>query len=323
MSEQQKPVKIEDINQQIEKLREQTRTADVQIQKDIEQRNQLNDQVKKTREEINELKAERDSINEKVKLLKQQRDAIRVKADPFTEEIKVRMEKIAELKKKVPRESQQSLREELDAIEWKIQTTSLDLQEEKRLIEDVKQLETLLSSYKKIDLQNKKIKDLMAQRKIIEEEADVFHKELTDLAKKSQEIHSQMIEKVNTAKISKAQADSLHQAYIKTKEENVLLYVKIAELIGQIRGLRASMKEEEKARRASAQLAYKEREMALKEKEKADKEKQEVVKQKQQEIKEKLGAEARDKLQKGQKLSWNEFQLVMGDDEEDTSDTQD
>ena len=38
-------------------------------------------------------------------------------------------------------------------------------------------------------------------------------------------------------------------------------------------------------------------------------------KEKQQAIKEKLGAEARDKLQKGEKLSWNEFQLVMGDDD--------
>ena len=34
-------------------------------------------------------------------------------------------------------------------------------------------------------------------------------------------------------------------------------------------------------------------------------------------MKEKLEAEARDKLQKGEKLSWNEFQLVMGEDDEE------
>ena len=260
MSEQQKPIKIEDINQQIEKLREQANTADVQITKHIEQRNQLNDQVKKTHQEINELKTERDSINEKVKLLKQQRDEIRAKTAPITEEINVIKEKIAELKKKVPRERQQDLQEELDAIEWKIQTTSLDLQEEKGLIENVKQLETLLSSYKKIDLKYKKIKDLLTQRQTIEAQADVFHKELTDLAKKSQEIHSQMIEKVNAAKVSKAQADGLHQAYVKTKEEILLFHVKIAELTGQLRGLRAAMREEEKVRRMAAQQAYKEKE---------------------------------------------------------------
>jgi len=316
MSEQQKPIKIEDINQQIEKLREQANTAEAQIKKHVEQRNQLNDQVKKTHQEINELKTERDGINEKVKLLKQQRDEIRAKTTPITDEINAIKEKIAELKKKLPRERQRDLQEELDAIEWKIQTTSLDLQEEKGLIENVKQLEILLSNYKKIDLKYKKIKELLAQRQTLEAQADIFHKELTDLAKKSQDLHSQMIEKVNAAKVSKTQADSLHQAYVKTKEEIVLFQVKIAELTGQLRGLRASMREEEKARQIAAQ-------QAIKEKQKAVKETQQATKEKQQAIKDKLGAEARDKLQKGEKLSWNEFQLVMGDDTEDDEQSQD
>jgi uncharacterized coiled-coil DUF342 family protein len=323
MSEQQKPIKIDDINQQIEKLREQANTADVQIQKFIDQRNQLNDKVKQTRQEIDALKTERDTINEKVKLLKQQRDEIRVKTAPITEKMDAIKEKIAELKKQVPRESQQELQEEHDAIEWKIQTTSLDLQEEKGLIENVKQLEILLSSYKKIDARYKKMKELMAQRQAIEAEADVFHNELTDLAKKSQEIHSQMIEKVNAAKVTRAQADSLHQSYVKTKEDILQIHVKIAELTGQIQGLRAAMREEDKARRLAAQQAYQERQLADKDRQAADKEKRQVVKEKEKAIKEKLGAEARDKLQKGEKLSWNEFQLVMDDDEEHESKTQD
>jgi uncharacterized coiled-coil DUF342 family protein len=323
MSEQQKPVKIEDINQQIEKLREQANTADAQITKFLEQRNQLNDQVKKTRLEIDPLKTERDAINEKVKLLKQQRDEIRAKTAPINEKINALKEKIEELKKTVPRERKQDLQEELDAIEWKIQTTSLDLQEEKGLIEQVKQLETLLSSYKKIDLRYKKIDELQTQRKAIEADADVFHKELTDLAQKSQDLHTKMIEKLNAAKVSRAQADSLHQAYLKAKEDIISYQVKIAELTGQIRGLRAAMREEDKVRRLAAQVAYKERQLADKEREQADKEKQIVVNEKQKAIKEKLGAEAREKLQKGEKLSWNEFQLVMGDDEEEGKQTQD
>jgi uncharacterized coiled-coil DUF342 family protein len=314
MSDQPKTVRIEDINQEIEKLREHTNTANAQIKKAIDERNQLNDLVKKTHQEINELKTERDSINEKVRRLKQERDGIRTKATPIIEEINARKEKIAEFKKKVPRESQQELQQEFEAIEWKIQTTSLDLQEEKRLIENVKHLEILLASYKKIDRQNKKIMDLIVQRKALEAEADKFHRELTDLAEKSQALHSKMIEKVNAVKISRAQANGLHQAYVKTKEEILQMYVKIAELTGQLRGLRASMQEEEKVRRMASQQAYKEREDAAKE--------QQVVKEKQQAIKEKLGAEAREKLQKGEKLSWNEFQLVMGDDAEDDSETQ-
>ena len=262
------------------------------------------------------------ALNEKVKLLKQQRDTVRAKATPFIEQINARKEKIAEYKKKIPRENQQDLQQELEAIEWKIQTTYLDLQEEKRLIENVKQLETLLSSYKKIDSQNKKIKDLITQVKTIEDEADVFHNELTELARKSQDLHAKMIEKVNAVKISRAQADGLHQAYVKTKEDIVQMYVKIAELTGQLRGLRTAMYEEEKLRRVASQLAYREREKVYKEKESVAKEQQQVVKEKQQAIKVKLEAEAKEKLKKGEKLSWNEFQLALGDDPEENSETQ-
>ncbi|MGD0644036.1 MAG: hypothetical protein ABSA75_03930 [Candidatus Bathyarchaeia archaeon] len=302
MTEQQKASQIESVNHQIENLREQANLANAQINKYIEKRNQLNDQVKKAHQEISELKTERDNLNERVKLLKQERDFIRAKSTPIIDEVNAIREKILELRKKVPRQSQRDLQEELDAIEWKIQTTSLDLQEEKGLIENVKQLEIQLSGYKKIEHQNKKIKDLMTQRKTLEAQADALHKELTDLAQKSQELHSNMIEKVKTVKTTKAEADSLHQAYIKTKEQIVPLYVKIAELTGQLRSLSASMKEEAKVRKMATQHA---------------------IKEKEQEVKEKLEAEARDKLKRGEKLSWNEFQLIMGESAQDDSETQD
>jgi uncharacterized coiled-coil DUF342 family protein len=300
----------QEINQQIQKLREEANKANVQIKNHIERRNQLNEEVKKAREEIAGLKAERDAINEKVKLLKSQRDAIRVQSDPITDKIKAIKEKIAELKKKLPRESQRELQEEHDAIEWKISTTSLDLQEENRLIENVKQLEMLLSGYKKIDAQNNKIKELLTQRKTFDAQADVFHKELTDLAARSQEIHSRMIEKVNAMKVSRAQADSQHQLYVKTKEEVLpAIHEKIGQLIGQLNNVKALIAKEA---RDEAQIRIKARNAA----EQANKEKEKA-------IKEKLGAEARDKLQKGEKLSWNEFQLLMGDESKEDSEAQD
>jgi len=306
-----------EITQQLQKLREDVNNANVQITNCIERRNQLNEEVKKAREEIAGLKAERDEINEKVKLLKGQRDAIRAQSDPITEQIDVARNKISELKKTLPRETKRELQEEHDAIEWKISTTSLDLQEEKRLIENVKQLEILLSGYKKIDSQNKKIKDFLTQRKGFDEQADVFHKELTDLAAKSQEIHSKMIEKVNAMRVSRAQADSQHQLYVKTKEETIpQLYEKIGQLIGQLNIVKASMAKEAKA---EAELRGKERAAF----EKVNQEKAKADKEKEQAMKEKLGAEARDKLKKGEKLSWDEFQLMMGDDSEDDSEAQD
>jgi uncharacterized coiled-coil DUF342 family protein len=309
LTEQQKTSQIANINQQIEKLREQTNEANAQIKKLIEKRNQLHEQLRKSREEINQLKAERDGLNEKVKLLKQQRDAVRIQVTPIMDEVNALNEKIVELKKKLPRVSQHELQEELDAIEWKIQTTSLDLQEEKRLIENVKGLEIQLSGYKKIDRQHKKIKELLVQRKIFDDQADVYHKELTELAKKSQDLHATMIEKINSMKKDKAEADNLHQAFLKTKEQNNLAYEQIRQLINQTMGLKVTIREQDQAKRREEEAKRKEEQAEKKIKEQA--------------IKEKLGSEAKEKLQRGEKLSWDEFQLVMGDDAEDDSETQD
>ncbi len=303
------------INLQIEKIKKQIGEANAQIKKYVEKRNQLHDKVKKSREEINQIKAERDALNEKVKLLKEQRDLIRAKATPIMEEVNAIDEKIAELKKNVPRVSQRELQEELDAIEWKISTTSLDLPEEKRLVGEVKELETQLKSYKKIDKKLEKIKVLIGHRKEIDAQADVFHNELTDLAKKSQDLHATMMEKLDVLKRDRAEADSLHQAFVLAKEQNILWYAQISELIGQSTHIRANLREQSQSRRAeeearrSVEFAKRKEEMA-----------QRAVKEK--EIKEKIGSEARDKLQRGEKVNWEEFQFMLGDDEEDDKETQ-
>ena len=135
MTKKQKATEIGNINLQIDKMKEQIRVANNQIEKYVQKRNHLHEQVRKSRDEIDQLKAERDALNETVKLLKDQRELVRAKEIPIMEEVNAIAEKIVELKKKVPRVNQRELQGELDAIEWKIQTTSLDLPEETRLIE--------------------------------------------------------------------------------------------------------------------------------------------------------------------------------------------
>ncbi len=299
------------INLQIEKIKKQIIEANNQIKKFVEKRDQLHEQARKSREEINQIKAERDALNEKVKSLKEQRNLVRAQATPIIEEVKAIDEKIAELKKNVPRVSQRELQEELDAIEWKISTTSMDMQEEKRLVGDVKELELQLKGYKKIDKKNQKIKVLITQRKTIDAQADVFHQELTDLAKKSQELHTRMIEKVAAVKKDRTEADSLHQAFVKAKEQNALWYEQIKALMDQSRGIRVvnrqfdlAKRKEEDAKRQADQAKWREEQA------------QRAVKEK--EIKEKIGAEAKEKLNRGEKVNWEEFQFMLGNGEDDS-----
>ncbi len=294
MTEQQKTTEIAKITQQIDALRKQVSNATAGTKLHVEKRDKLNEQFKKIRLEIRELKNERDNLNEKVKILKQQRDEARAKIRTNVEEVTAHSQKITELRKKTPKTSRRELQKEFDDIEWKIQTTPLDRQEEKELIEKVKQLETQLNVYKKIDQHAKKIAELRKEIETLEANADTAHQELTETAKKSQEIHAKMIAKINESKSIKGEADSMHGAYIQAKEQARPLHEEIKKLTEQRKKLQDAVREEDEKIKKNAKKA----------------------------LKEKLETQARDKLQRGEKLSWDEFNL-LADDESQDPETQD
>jgi uncharacterized coiled-coil DUF342 family protein len=299
LTEQQKPSDIATLSQQLDSLDKQADQAKAETLKLIEKRDKLNEQFRQLRMETRELKAERDIINEKVHALKSQRDESRTTIHEVIDEIKVAREKLAELKKKTPKRSHTDLKEELDDIEWRIQTTSLDLTEEKKLIENVKQLETQLSAYRKIEKQAKRISDLQQGLKTLDETGDKLHTELSALAQKSQETHQKMLAKIDEAKKIKTEADSLHQTYLQARENAKQLNEERRKLAEQKRKLQESQNQLYESQRRQDDAARKTAEQALKEK---------------------LESEAREKLQRGEKLSWGEFQLLAEDDESETQD---
>jgi hypothetical protein len=86
-------------------------------------------------------------------------------------------------------------------------------------------------------------------------------------------------------------------------------------LIGQTTSIRATLWEQNQSRRKEEE-AKRIEEQARRKEEQA----QRAVREK--EVKEKIGSEARDKLQRGEKVNWEEFQFMLGDDEENDSETQ-
>jgi uncharacterized coiled-coil DUF342 family protein len=94
-----------------------------------------------------------------------------------------------------------------------------------------------------------------------------------------------MITKINESKTIKTDADSLHAAYIQAKEQIKPLYDDIKKLAEQRKKLQDAVREENEKRKKNAEKA----------------------------LREKLESQARDKLQRGEKLSWDEFKLLEED----------
>lgn len=289
MTIQEKTSKLERISKQLSALREQVDNANADSKRHAEKRDKLNEKLKKLRQEIREFKNERNNLNAKVKTLKLQREETRVKIKERIEEIMAHNEKIAELKKKIPRESRRDMQKEFDDIEWKIQTTPANMQEEKRLMDRVKHLETQLSVYKKFDQHIKKISEIRKEIESFEENADAAHHELTKIAEKSQDIHVKMVSKIAESEDIKAEADGLHSNYIQAKEQIRPMREEIGKLAEQKRKLQSAIREEDAEKKKSVDQALRER----------------------------LCSEAKEKLQRGEKLSLDEFKLIADDDQQD------
>ncbi len=313
---EQKTSELEAINQQITALREKLNKTHEDITKHIENRDKLNEQTKIVRQEINAFKKERDQLNENVKTLKVQRDEVRAKITPFIEEIKTHSQKIRDLKEKRTGASRQELQKQFDALEFKIATTSLDLHEEKKMIDQVKQVEIELSVFKKMDVQSKKIIEIKNGLKVFQDQADKYHKELTESAKRSQELHSRMLAKFDEMKKIRDQATNLHVMFLQAREQ----IKPIHEQIGMLMVHRGQLFEQRKQQYEQRKQQYEQRKQEYEQKrsqfETAREEEEKRKKTKETEIKEKLGSQVRDKLQRGERLNWQEFQLLAGDDSE-------
>jgi len=282
LSKQEKAHKIRELDQKLSTLREQRDKLNTEVREWADKRDKLNQQIKNLRAEILELKDKRNELNEKVNELKQLREQARGEIRENIEEIKEIDQEIKALYKKKPSRSPQILKRELESLEWKIQTTSLSLQDEKELVERVERLEVQLNVHRKIEQLNDKMLELKTEIKALETRGKLCHEKLMETAQKSQEIHEKMLGKIEKAEGLKMEADDLHKNFLDARERARLVQRKFREILNQINLLRDEIRKEED-----------------KEKEKSEKA-----------LRKKLEKRAREKVKRGEKLTWEEFQIL-------------
>jgi uncharacterized coiled-coil DUF342 family protein len=105
---------------------------------------------------------------------------------------------------------------------------------------------------------------------------------LTAQAQTSQELHSRMLAKVEEAKTAKAEADAIHKQFLEAKEKAKPVREQIISVTTEIRRLKGEVREEEQKERKHSE----------------------------DELWKSLEEKAREKLKRGEKLSWQEFQLL-------------
>jgi uncharacterized coiled-coil DUF342 family protein len=282
LSGKQKTQTIQQLEQKLTSLLEEEDSLRNLTNQLAEKRNKLNDRSRNLREEVQQLRTERDQVNNKVKTLKEKRNDLTSTIKEKIERIKQVNEEGKSIAEKKPRRTHKDLQDEVDSIDWKIQTTSHTLQEDKEMVEQVKQLEAQLSVHKKLEHLRKTVQDEKAHVARLRAESQQSHQGLTAQAQIGQELHSRMLAKIGEAKTVKAEADAFHKQFLEAKEKAKPVREQIVSITTEIRRLKGEVREEE----------------------------QEERKHNEDELRESLETKAREKLKRGEKLSWQEFQLL-------------
>ncbi len=146
----------------------------------VQQLRELRPRLQELRGQLQEHRDKRDQLNETIKLLKKERDELRNKA-------KDRIEQFTEIRKSTPGGRRAVVAEkELAALEWKVQTSILDRDEEKRLMRQIASRESQV-------IGNRKLNELRGNIDRYKRDGDVVHAKIQELATESQKHHLEIV----------------------------------------------------------------------------------------------------------------------------------
>ncbi len=222
--------------------------ADERQQLRIDQRkilDQLSDtktKLRTVRDELQNLRKSRDGLNDTVRALKQTRDNLR-------DQSKTNLATLRELLKKMSNRPHASLAEkELAQLEWKVQTSPLERDEEKRLMVRIRGLEIRVTGYHTVLRLGEEI---TKER----EEADQIHTRIQELAIESQKHHEDVVQLSEVFQTLRLRRDEQEKALDELRRKSSETNQKFADL-------RNSLTDAEKKVQRKKQEALKE---ALKE----------------------------------------------------------
>lgn len=260
--------------------------------------------------EANRWKDERDRLNEAVKGLHAQAKAEREERDRVNREVAELKERLQGLRRKLEakrgrvedidvelEESRRGLRprqrveEDLFQVEWELTTTpTLEVRErESELVERAGRLRRELEEHDRLDARDDAYLISLADSKAVEMEIRDIRSQMRELHEESQKHHERMLGLYRKADEERKRADEAHERFLGVLASIREVNVELDEVMGELGEHRKIQRE---AERRHALL----RERSLEEKKKE------------------LVAEARRKLEAGEKLTLEEMKLIYGEE---------
>jgi phosphoserine phosphatase len=153
--------------------------------------------IKTKNTEANSYRRERDKLNAKIKSFKKERE----KENSAAKEL---IEKFKKLKEGTPGGDFRSMQKELQVLEWKLQTSVMEVKKEDDLVKRIDTLQKELAGYE----------DLIEISKTIDKHrkrSQKFHQKILDLSEESQKHHEKFLPVVESIKKLEAEIDDINK----------------------------------------------------------------------------------------------------------------
>ena len=284
--------KLDDLEAQAAELRENRNTLFEQIKKIKEERDRLNKTARAAREQALKHRKERDRINAKVQEIKKS-------LGPLFDTLDEKNQALAEADKAIRDEyrglpSKKRVQEDLKRIEWEVMTTPTKemLGREDELIARAANLRKTLEGFKDVEIKKDKKMDYIADKKATEAEITAMRDEINKLAEQSQEHHERMILFFEQADKEKKRADEAHSRYVEKIQEVEAIKEDLNLIMPEINALRDGLKASDLKLEEMRKMNATQRAEALKQ-------------------------AAINKMENGEKLSFEDLKLIYGDEEDE------
>ncbi len=233
--------------------RETLRSLDADVEKWVSKRDSLNDHGKKLREEVRRFKAQRDLLHEKIQSLKAERDNLSMGLQEERRKFHVSREQFLSLADRTIR-SADDVQQQIESLDWEIQTNPLTLDQEAQLIKQIRALEQEGVIHRDQSLVHTKLTSLRQVITAFKRQLFEVNEQIRSFAAKSQEHHVQMLAKTEEFREVKVEADHTHQRFLDCLKEAKAMRSTYTGCMQQLRDLTSQIHrlEEEKRKRVVA-----------------------------------------------------------------------
>jgi uncharacterized coiled-coil DUF342 family protein len=225
--------KLHAMESRVRKMRETRNNFNAQAKVSAEKRNSVQSQYKEHREKIELFVAEVRAMRAEIKSFKEKRNAIQSQMRDLISQIKGKRKDRTQ--KRSATAEYADLKQQVDSLEKKFETTSVGVNKEKEMVKKIKEfskrieeLEPEVTKFKMVEVD---MSDIDSAIKTLKAEADAAHNSMIEAVERLNAKTPEVDEAFAHRDFLKSEGDRFHTEFVELKEKANEVHAKIEELM--------------------------------------------------------------------------------------------